>query len=202
MKTFKLNEPVKKTDEKWLNLFSIDYTVDDGKSGSWTFASRKKEPKLYGELKPDAVVIIPLLKDGRQRKLVTIKEFRIPIGDFEHSFPAGLYDAKETAENVAARELFEETGLKLTKILYCGPACMSSAGLTDESVVYVVCECVGEISTMHNEGTESIEVNVLDMDGIRSLRASGEKLSAKFLPFLLMFDAMNKITWPKHMRQL
>lgn len=192
--------PKKATDLKWLNLFTVDYTTADGKQGVWTFASRKKEPQVGQPLVADAVVIIPLLKDGRKRKLVTIKEFRIPLGDYEHGFPAGLYDHNETAEAVAKRELKEETGLKMTKVLYVGPACVSSAGLSDESVVYVVCECTGEVNTDGNEGTEDITVNVLDLDGVRALRNSGEKISAKALPFMLMFDGMNKIAWPKHMR--
>ena len=200
--SIKVSSPEKLTDFKWLNLFGVDYTTEEGKTGSWTFASRKSQPCVdaSGVIQPDAVVIIPLLKVGRKRKLVTIKEFRIPLGNFEHSFPAGLYDQNETAKAVAARELKEETGLKLTKVLYVGPACISSAGLSDESVVYVVCECTGEVSTDGNEGTEDITVDVLDLEGVRNLRNSNKIMSAKFLPFLLMFDAMNKIAWPKHMR--
>lgn len=192
----------KLTDNKWLNLFDVEYTTPDGKTGHWTFASRKANPAPGNyPMQADAVVIIPLLKDGRKRKLVTIKEFRIPLGDYEYGFPAGLYDHNETAEAVAKRELKEETGLKLTKVLYVGPACVSSAGLSDESVVYVVCECTGNVSTDGNEGTEDITVDVLDIDGVRQLRQAGSKISAKALPFLLMFDGMNKIAWPRHMRQ-
>lgn len=205
-----INNVTKLTDYRWLNLYDVEYATPEGKTGHWTFASRKNQvpagclipvPKIGSPLVADAVVIIPLLKDGRKRKLVTIKEFRIPLGDYEYGTPAGLYDHKETAEAVAKRELKEETGLKLTKILYVGPACVSSAGLSDESVVYVVCECTGEVSNEGNEGTEDITVDVLDIDGIRALRKSNNKISAKTLPFLLMFDAMNKIAWPRHMRQ-
>jgi ADP-ribose pyrophosphatase len=196
-----INSVTKLTDYKWLNLYDVEYTTADGKTGHWTFASRKTPAPAGSPLVADAVVIIPLLKDGRKRKLVTIKEFRIPLGDYEYGFPAGLYDHNETAEAVAKRELKEETGLKLTKVLYVGPASVSSAGLSDESVVYVVCECTGEVSNAGNEGTEDITVDILDLDGVRALRASPNKISAKALPFLLMFDAMKKIAWPKHLRQ-
>jgi ADP-ribose pyrophosphatase len=214
----KILNVTKLTDYRWLNLYDVEYLTVEEKTGHWTFASRKPPqvsaflgtlptdargsvPPTPPPLIADAVVIIPLLKDGRKRKLVTIKEFRIPLGDYEYGTPAGLYDHNETAENVARRELKEETGLKLTKVLYVGPACVSSAGLSDESVVYVVCECTGEVSTAGNEGTEDITVEVLDLDGVRALRQSNNKISAKTLPFLLMFDAMNKIAWPKHMKQ-
>lgn len=198
----KVETPQKTTDFRWLNLFNVDYELPSGKTGVWTFASRKQNPEVGSvPLQADAVVIIPLLKDGRKRKLVTIKEFRIPLGDYEHGFPAGLFDKNEGPEKTAKRELKEETGLKLNKVLYVGPPTVSSAGLSDESVVYVVCECSGTVSTDGNEGTEDITVNVLDLDGVRNLRNSSEKISAKALPFLLMFDGMNKIAWPKHLRQ-
>jgi ADP-ribose pyrophosphatase len=182
----------------------VEYTTKSGSPANWTFASRKQNlTATVGKnpLTPDAVVIIPLLKDGRKRKLVTIKEFRIPLGDYEYALPAGLYDHNETAEEVAKRELKEETGLKLAKILYVSPPCVSSAGLSDESVVYVVCECTGAVSTAGNETSEDISVEILDLDGVRALRKSSNKISAKTLPFLFMFDAMNKIAWPKHLQK-
>lgn len=189
------------TDFKWLNLYDVDFTTKDGLQGRWTFASRKTPQPAGSPLVADAVVIIPLLKDGRKRKLVTIKEFRIPIGSYEYGFPAGLYDHNETAEAVAKRELKEETGLKLTKVLYVSPACVSSAGLSDESVVYVVCECTGTVSDLGNEGSEDIQVEILDIEGVRALRNSEQIISAKALTYLLFFDGLNKIAWPKHLRQ-
>jgi ADP-ribose pyrophosphatase len=192
----------KATGRKWLHLFNMPYTTKDGKQGVWAYASRKANPQVGTDpIKADAVVIVPLLKNGRSRKLVTIKEFRIPLGDYEHGVPAGLYDPNETAEVVAKRELKEETGLKLTKVLYVSPPCVSSAGLSDESVVYVVCECTGEISNDGNESTEDITINVLDLDQVRALLVSGEKISAKALPYFQLFDALKKIAWPKHMKQ-
>ncbi|HEX4147093.1 MAG TPA: NUDIX hydrolase [Pirellulales bacterium] len=195
-----LGQPRRLTECKWLNLFRIDYVTAKGKEGRWIFASRKQQPRLGpAPMIPDAVMIVPLLKDGRTRQLVVIKEFRVPLGDYEYGFPAGLYDHNETAEEVARRELNEETGLKMTKLLYVGPPAASSAGLSDEAVVYVVCECTGQISNAGNEATEDITVELLDLEGVKALRNSLHKISAKALPFLLMFEGMGKVAWPKHM---
>ena len=187
---------------RWLQLFNIQYSQPNG-TGYWSMVSRKKKPSP-GDGQPlvaDAVVVIPLLKNSGKRKVVTIKEFRIPLGAYEYAFPAGLYDHNETAEAVAKRELKEETGLKLTKVLYVSSPVVSSAGLSDESVVYVVCECTGEPDTSGNEGTEDIEVNVLDLDGITNLVNSNHNISSKTLPFLLMFLGAKKIAWPKNLRE-
>lgn len=183
-----------KKKSRWLKLHNVQYS-NAGGTGYWTFASRKATPQPGNPLVADAVVIIPLLKNGGETQLVTIKEFRIPLGFYEHGFPAGLYDHNETAEEVARRELREETGLELTKILHVSPPVVSSAGLSDESVVYIVCECTGEPNTDGNEGTEDIHVNILDTQGIANLLASGESISAKAYPFLLMFAP--NISWPE-----
>jgi ADP-ribose pyrophosphatase len=148
----------KLTDLKWLNMFNIEYIDNDGKNRIWQVASRKKKPKcLTGDYsRPDAVVIVPY--HSSQKKIVITKEYRVPLADYEYGFPAGLVDAGETVHQAARRELAEETGLELTRILKESPQIYSSAGMTDESVTMVYVECEGEPSKAQNEGTEDIEV--------------------------------------------
>jgi ADP-ribose pyrophosphatase len=188
------------TDLPWLNLFQVAFEGKDGSPGTWTVCSRKKEllPGSY-PVNADAVHIIPLLKDGRKRKLVTIKEFRIPLGVPEYGFPAGLYNPNEDLKSVVKRELMEETGLKLTKILYASPACVTSAGMSDESNTYVVCECTGTVDT---SGTGRDRGRYSDIDQLSALRKNNNNnISAKALPFMLLFESLKKIAWPRHMRQ-
>lgn len=191
----------KKTDSKWLNLFEVEYVGLNGHPGRWQFASRNPDPKPGQEpLRSNAVIIVPLLKDGRKRKLVVIKEFRIPLGDYEYAVPAGLFDPGEDLAATVKRELKEETGLKMTKLLVHSEPVVSSAGLSDEAVNYVFVDCTGEPHTRGNEATEDITVEVLDLDGVKKLRRSGVKMSAKLWPILLMFEAMGKIALPKGVR--
>lgn len=56
---------------------------------------------------PGAVVIIPLLDDGR---LVVERQFRYPLQRSFIEFPAGKIDPGEDTLNCARRELAEETG--------------------------------------------------------------------------------------------
>lgn len=56
---------------------------------------------------PGAVVIIPLLDDGR---ILIERQFRYPVNHVVIEFPAGKIDSGEASLDCAKRELLEETG--------------------------------------------------------------------------------------------
>ncbi len=151
----------KLTDLKWLNLFDVDYLDQDGGHRSWQLASRSRRPKcITGKFNvPDAVVIVPF--HTAEKKIVIIKEYRVPLADYEYGFPAGLIDPGETIEQTARREMQEETGLTVTRFLKISAPVYSSAGMTDESVAMVYVECDGQPSTAGNQDSELIEVRLV-----------------------------------------
>ena len=151
----------KLTNLRWLNLFDVSYADKKGCRRNWQVSSRQNIPKCATGLfsKPDAVVIVPYHRT--EKKMVVTREFRVPLADYEYGFPAGLVDEGETVEQAARRELEEETGLDVTRIIKIGPPIYSSAGMTDESVSMVNVECDGVVSTDKTEGSEDIEVLLL-----------------------------------------
>jgi ADP-ribose pyrophosphatase len=148
----------KLTDEKWLNLFNVNYVAKTGEEKSWQLATRQKEPKcVTGRYdRPDAVVIVPFhqVKDT----MVITREYRVPLNDYEYGFPAGLIEAGESIEQATRRELREETGLTVSRFIKMSPPIYSSAGMTDESVAMVHVECEGQPSNSANTELELIEV--------------------------------------------
>ena len=56
---------------------------------------------------PGAVMIIPMLNDGR---VIMERQFRYPVGQVMIEFPAGKLDPNEAVLTCAQRELKEETG--------------------------------------------------------------------------------------------
>lgn len=68
----------------------------------------KMAPREY-VVHPGAVMIVPLLDDGR---LLMERQFRYPVGQAMIEFPAGKLDPGETIQACAARELEEETGFR------------------------------------------------------------------------------------------
>ena len=159
------------TRRKFVSLFSITYLNRKGDTRQWDMVTREGQPKcISGDIRrPDAAIIVPY--HHREEKLVVIKEFRIPVGGYQYGFPAGLLDPGEDLAVAAGRELFEETGLNLTRIYRHSPAIFSSAGITDEAIAMVFAEVDGTPSTLHNEGSEDIEVFLMDRDELRSLLA-------------------------------
>lgn len=160
----KINNVKKITDCKYLNLFSIDYKDRFNCEKEWIFASRSKQlnPLEKEDAKPDAVVIVPFHK--QEAKIVVIKEFRLALGGYQYGFPAGLLDKGETVEQAGKRELFEETGLTVTKVLKKSPAIFSSSGMTDESICLLFVDCEGQPTNSFNEASEDIEVMMLSRE--------------------------------------
>jgi ADP-ribose pyrophosphatase len=128
--------------------------------------------------RPDAVVIVPF-HTGLE-KIVLIREYRATLAGDQYGFPAGLVDSGETVAAAARRELQEETGLTVTRVLNISPPVYSSAGMTDESVAMVYVECDGEPSAAGNEGIEQIEVILASAVEVGRLCADPElKFDAK-----------------------
>lgn len=149
----------KLTDLKWLNMFEVAYKDKNGRNKSWQVATRARQPKCVSGryTDPDAVVIVPF--HTSENKIVITREYRVPLADYEVGFPAGLVDDGEGVEQAVRRELKEETGLNLTRVISISPPVYSSAGMTDESVAMVYIECKGRPSTAGNSASESIEVD-------------------------------------------
>ncbi len=177
---------------KWLALKKAYYQwPGDAKPKVWEFVSR---PTRKG--KTDAVVVVPFLKNPN--RLVVIREFRFPINDYEIGFPAGLIDGDETAEDAARREMKEETGLTIDRVLMSSPPLFTSAGLTDENVILVFAECSGEINGADNT-EERIEVVALDLAGVESvLKEPPCSFSARLWPFLQLFYLQGHIGLKGH----
>ncbi|MGD8961074.1 MAG: NUDIX hydrolase [Desulfobacterales bacterium] len=143
---------------RWLNLFDVNYTARTGEKKSWQVVTRQKEPKcVSGDYRrPDAVVIVPF--HAEENKMVILREYRVPLNDYEYGFPAGLVDPGESVEQATRRELTEETGLTVRRFIKISPPIYSSAGMTDESVSMVYVDCEGAPSNRKNTASELIEI--------------------------------------------
>ncbi|GGK92734.1 ADP-ribose pyrophosphatase [Sphaerisporangium melleum] len=86
-------------------------------------------PGLYGYVvRPDFVLVIPQEGDGFH----IVEEYRYPIGRRSWSFPQGTAEAA-TSEDMAHRELREETGLRAAHLRHLGRL-DNAHGMTDQAL--------------------------------------------------------------------
>lgn len=154
---------------RFMTVVAVDYEDQKGSLKKWHMVTRKQTPKcISGDIqRPDAAIIVPY--HPQEKKLVVIREFRVPVGGYQYGFPAGLLDPTEDLATAAGRELYEETGLELVRVCRHSPAIFSSAGITDEAISMVFAEVTGSPDTRHNEDSEDITVFMMDRDAVRGL---------------------------------
>ncbi len=178
----------KLSDNRFLNLFKLDALTDSGRQFDYFFVSRRKADKiklLTGDISAEGVVIYPILKEEPE-KIVMIRQYRYPLGDYLYELPAGLIDDGETPDIAAVREMKEETGLDFEVYrggndAYRRPFFMG-AGFTDESCNAVFGYASGTVSRDDMEDTESIQVITVDKtEASRILREEKVSLRAAYL---------------------
>lgn len=147
---------------KFLEFFDFKYEDKTGMVKSWFCANRPGNRK--------AVIIVPIVKEHWYSipQMLVIKEFRVPIEDYIWELPAGLVDGDEDIVETAKRELLEETGYEVTKVIGTSPFVFNSPGLTNESVAYVFVEAKKSIDAKP-EMSEEIEHVLLNREQMKNL---------------------------------
>ena len=178
----------KLSDNKFLNLFKLDALTDSGRPFDYFFVSRRKAEEiklLTGDSAAEGVVIYPILKEDPE-KIVLIRQYRYPLGDYLYELPAGLIDAGETPDMAAIREMKEETGLSF-EVYTGGDAAyrrsfFMGAGFTDESCNAVFGYASGIINRKEMEDTESIQAMIVDKcEAKRILKEEKVSIRAAYL---------------------
>jgi ADP-ribose pyrophosphatase len=181
------------THEKWLNLYAATFE-HNGHTGRWLYASRKPQPNT--DRSADAVIVVPVLRmPNEPPRLVMVKEFRVPVGDYVFAFPAGLIDQGESIEDAARRELLEETGLELVVVHRVTQPLYSSSGLTDEAVPMIFVDARSTPDSQAKlDASEDLEVVLLDFAGIcRLCDDRSARIEAKAWPILYMYQQLGRL---------
>lgn len=171
----KINGATKLTNSRFLNLYELDVQHRNGAASKYHVASRAKSASdiraVSHDYNPDAVAILSMYDN----KLVLIKQYRYPVGDYIYELPAGLIDDGEDVISAAKREMFEETGLEFVpghQVL--NRPLFSSPGMTDETCAIVVGQCYGTPTNINQEDSEDIQVVLVDVE--EAMRILNEEL--------------------------
>jgi len=149
----------------------------------WVYASRKDRTVAHGNYKPDAVIIWG--RHIQTNRVPVIRQYRKSIDDYIWELPAGLVEPYESAEEAAARELKEETGLYITRIHGVIQG-FPSIGMSDEIQAIVRCDVNGMLSLNPGVDDEDITVDLWDRATAEGHLANGECLDGRLSMMLLM----------------
>lgn len=158
---------------QYLSYYELHYRFPDGEKTyemvSKTGSKHLNRTPLTAEmLGKNLVGIVLFVFNQDHSKILLGKEFRLSVNQYVYNNIAGLIDPGETAEQAAKRELFEETGLELTKILDVLPGSFSSAPVTDDVVTCLICEATGEVQDK-STNEEEIHAEWFDREQVMQL---------------------------------
>jgi ADP-ribose pyrophosphatase len=139
---------------------------------------------------PGAVVIVPLLDDGR---LVLERQYRYPLKQVILEFPAGKLDPGESRWEAARRELAEETGYRAKEWAL---ACLmhNAAAYSTEFIEVWFARGLSLGERRLDEG-ELIDLCTLSAAELDSLASTGQITDAKTLIGLLWLQKWQAGAW-------
>ncbi|RME62713.1 MAG: NUDIX hydrolase [Nitrospirae bacterium] len=156
---------------QFLRVVGIEFHNGHGKTFLWEAIERRNVDGI--------VAVVPVTSDNN---IIVLKQFRPPLGRYVIEFPAGLNDRGEPVEEVARRELLEETGYVAEKLDFLIDAPLSSGASTEKMDVFVATGCrkTAEQDLEEVELIEVIEIPMRDFyKTFLSLRASDIILDPK-----------------------
>ena len=139
---------------KFITRYDVDYVTAEGHGKTYEIISRNRDITTLEALqnkKADSVIMILMDKDGE--RILVNREYRMAMAQWIYNFPAGLIDPGETPEESARRELWEETGLKLTRIDDILDNSYSAVGFSNERNLCVF----GTAAGTFRESTSDVE---------------------------------------------
>ena len=163
----RIHKATKLTDTRFLNLYELDASIRDGSRIQYYVASRNRTPETLkatsGHRNADGVILYGVYGEEKDR-IVLIRQYRYPLGDYVYEFPAGLVEPGEDVKEAGIREMYEETGLTFLPREggdYSRPF-FTTVGMTDESCGLLFGYCSGTPNSDHQEASEDIQVILAD----------------------------------------
>lgn len=143
---------------RWLSVEKRAYELPNGEVAD----------DYYLLKRADYVLIIAI---DNNKRMVLEKQYRHGMDKLVYEIPAGFINKGEDPLVAGIRELKEETGLsgkgKVIGEIYTQP------GYMDQRAHVVLVELDGEIYEKKLDGDENIEINMVELEKLRSMIADG-----------------------------
>ena len=166
----KLIKMEKVKDGKYLKNYELTYRNKAGKEKTYEIVSRKELSGIedIGQ-KVSGLSIAAVNGD----KLLLLREFRMGVNKIVYNLCAGMLEEGESLEQCIRRELYEETGLKVKRIIDILPASYAAVAISDTKTSIVFVEAEGEFED-HTSDNEWIEAGFYTKEEVRELLKTAE----------------------------
>lgn len=155
---------------KYLKNYELTYLNKAGKEKKFELVSRKEITcKEELGLRPSGVSIVAYQGD----KILLLKEFRMSINKSIFNLCAGMMEEGESIEECIERELYEETGLKVSKVISILPPSFAAVGFSDTTTYAAFIEVEGEIED-HSSINEDIQAGLYTREEVKELMETEE----------------------------
>ena len=142
---------------KFITRYDVDYVTAEGQPKTYEIISRNRDIETLEELQNrQANAVVMVLTDERGERILVNREFRMAMARWIYNFPAGLIDPGETPEESARRELWEETGLALTRVDDVLDNSYSAVGFANERNVTVFGTAAGTFRKSTSDAEEIV----------------------------------------------
>ncbi len=152
-------------DGKYLKNYELTYHNKAGCEKKYEIVSRR-ELSAASDLggAPSGVSIVAECEG----KLLLLHEFRMGVNRMVYNLCAGMIEENESIEDCIARELYEETGLKVKKIKKILPPSFAAVAISDLTTYIAFAEVEGDFED-HSSENEQIEADFYTREEVKKL---------------------------------
>ena len=157
-------------DGKYLKNYELSYINKAGKEKRYEMVSRHEihSPEEIGRA-PSGVSIVAFHED----KLLLLREFRMSVNKTIFNLCAGMINPGETIDECIERELYEETGLQVKRVIDILPPSYAAVGISDTSTYIAFVEVDGAFED-HTSDNEEIEAAFYNREQVADLLKTEE----------------------------
>lgn len=163
-----------KGEGKYLKHYELTYQNKAGKEKKYEMVSHHRIESVSDIGNHNSGVSIVALKDG---KLLLLKEFRMAVNQKIYNLCAGRMEPDEDIMDCISRELYEETGLKVKKVLHILEPSFAAVSFSDVLTQIAFIEVSGEFED-HTSDNEEIEADFYTREQVKELLKT-EKFSSR-----------------------